>query len=64
MTRARMSNISTVTNSWISGVDNRLDTESTAQRVAKVAMPTERGMFSMIGYRNLADGSEHLAPVH
>ncbi len=59
-----MSKISAGTNSWISGVDNRLDTESTAQRVAKVAMPTEHGMFSMIGYRNLADGSEHLALVH
>lgn len=59
-----MSNISAGTNGWISGVDNRLDPESTAQRVAKVAMPTEYGVFSMIGYRNLADGSEHLALVY
>ncbi len=56
-----MSNISAGTNGWIPGVDNRLDSESTAQRVAKVAMPTEYGVFSMIGYRNLADGSEQLA---
>lgn len=61
-----MSNISISagTNGWISGVETRLEAESTAQRVAKVAMPTDYGVFSMIGYRNLADGSEHLALVY
>lgn len=59
-----MSNISAGTNGWISGVETRPDAESTAQRVAKVAMPTDYGVFSMIGYRNLADRSEHLALVY
>lgn len=38
--------------------------ESVAQRVATVAMPTDYGVFSMIGYRNTEDGSEHLALVY
>lgn len=52
------------TESRFSGLETQANSESVAQRVAKVAMPTEYGVFSMIGYRNLADGSEHLALVY
>ncbi|WP_037570716.1 bifunctional 3,4-dihydroxy-2-butanone-4-phosphate synthase/GTP cyclohydrolase II [Phaeacidiphilus oryzae] len=44
-------------------IAHRRRTENTVERVATVHLPTEYGTFTAIGYRDTADGGEHLALV-
>lgn len=45
-------------------VAHRRRTEQIVERVVEVPMPTAYGAWRMIGYRNILDGSEHVAAVH
>ena len=44
-------------------VAHRLETEQLVYRVAAARLPTERGEFRIIGYRNTVDSAEHVALV-
>ncbi|MGH7700560.1 MAG: GTP cyclohydrolase II [Gemmatimonadales bacterium] len=41
----------------------RLERDRLVHRVAEARLPTERGVFHVIGYRNDVDGAEHVALV-
>jgi len=45
-------------------VSYRLRTERLVHRVAEARLPTEAGVFQVIGYRNDVDQAEHVALVH
>ena len=45
-------------------VAHRLQTERLVHRVAEARLPTEFGMWRIIGYRNDVDDREHVALVH
>ncbi len=45
-------------------VAHRLKTERLVHRVAEARLPTERGEWRIVGYRNDVDAHEHVALVH
>jgi len=45
-------------------VAHRLKTERLVHRVAEARLPTKRGEWSVVGYRNDVDTHEHVALVH
>jgi 3,4-dihydroxy 2-butanone 4-phosphate synthase/GTP cyclohydrolase II len=42
----------------------RLRTERLVHRVAEARLPTPRGQWTIVGYRNDVDGAEHVALIH
>lgn len=42
-------------------ISYRLRTESHVERIADTALPTTYGTFRVVGYRNIVDGSDHIA---
>jgi 3,4-dihydroxy 2-butanone 4-phosphate synthase/GTP cyclohydrolase II len=44
-------------------VQHRMSNERAIERVAEAELPTDFGMFRMIGYRSLVDDAEHVALV-
>jgi 3,4-dihydroxy 2-butanone 4-phosphate synthase/GTP cyclohydrolase II len=45
-------------------VAHRLKTERLVKRVAEARLPTERGAWHIVGYKNEVDSHEHVALVH
>jgi 3,4-dihydroxy 2-butanone 4-phosphate synthase/GTP cyclohydrolase II len=45
-------------------IEYRRRTETLVQRVVEVPLPTPYGLWRMIGYRNVVDGTEHVAALY